>query len=129
MRAGRSLPSLALVVVLSGCAVVGVEGAGRELCPDANSPCSVRADQLRDVEQITVDAGSSCGLKYRAVEYQGAEWMFDPANPDEAHPGWASDGLVIQVGRFGAGVWAVAPDGSSYRLKRVEEASLLYCLW
>ena len=85
----------------------------------------MRADQLRDVERITVDAGSSCGLKFLAVDYQGATWMFDPANLDEAHPDWARDGVDIQVGRFGAGVWAIAPDGSSYRLVRVEQASLL----
>jgi len=114
MRVARVLMILVLLVLVTGCGLF-------------NGPA---AALLSDVEEITIDAGGSCGLRTANIDYQGARWRFDlPEDGSKDQPGWERHGVVVQVGSFDDEVWAVGPDGSLWRLIRVEEASLLYCLW
>ena len=114
MRAVRVLMTIALLVLATGCGLLATAAAAH----------------LSDVEEIAIDAGGSCGLRTAYIDYQGARWRFDlPEDGSKDQPGWERSGLVVQVGTFEGEVWAVGPDGSRWRLIRVEEASLLYCLW
>jgi len=114
MRAPRVLMIIVLLVPMTGCGLFA----------------GLAAAQLSDVEEIAIDAGGSCGLRTAHIDYQGASWRFDlPEDGSRDQPGWESDGVVVQVGGFEGEVWAVGPDGSRWRLVRVEEASLPYCLW
>jgi hypothetical protein len=111
--------ALLLAITLSGIAVAN------------NGLSALMARQLSDVEEATISAQTSCGLRTVAIDYHGARWHFELASDgSDQQPWWTQmwEDVMVRVGRLDGEVWAIAPDGSRWRLLRSEEASL-FCLW